>query len=89
MDVVTQWNSTLSMLERINKLAPAIVATENNSRVNKSAAASVKNFTFSFEEQPISEKLVTLLEQFLGKSQKMSRQKANQHFIRLYPSFWL
>ena len=74
MDVVTRWNSTYSMLERINKLVPAIVATANDSRVNKAAATSVKNFTFSYEEQTISEKLVELLEPFQNATESISSE---------------
>ena len=60
----------------MNKLIPAIVATTNDSRVNKTAATSVKNFTFSYEEQIISEKLVELLEPFQNATESVSSESA-------------
>ena len=53
---------------------PAIVATANDSRVNKAAATSVKNFTFSYEEQIKSEKLVELREPFHNATESVSSE---------------
>lgn len=74
LDVVTRWNSTYTMLERINKLVPAIVATANDAQISKSASTSIQNFSFSFEEQALSEKLVCLLGPFQKATESVSSE---------------
>ena len=73
-DVVTRWNSTFSMLTRLNLLIPAIVATANDPSISKSAANTIKGYSFSFEEQALSERLVNLLQPFQNATDSVSSE---------------
>ena len=42
----------------------AIIATANDPQISKSASTAIKNFSFSFEKQTLTEKFVTLLGPF-------------------------
>lgn len=64
-DVPTRWNSTYLMLERLLEQTPAVMATISDPNINKQAASTLKNCVFSFDEQLVVEKLVTILEPFL------------------------
>lgn len=63
-DVATRWNSTYLMLNRIMEQIPAIMATVTDPTLSKSAASSLKNYVYSFEEQTTVEKLVEVLQPF-------------------------
>ena len=64
MDVVTGWNSTLAMLQRLCKQTPAIMALANDESISKTAVSKIKNCASSFEEQAIAERMVVLLKPF-------------------------
>ena len=64
MDVTTRWNSTLAMLERLCEQQPAIIALANDHSISKAAVTAIKNYSNTFEEQSVVERLVSLLAPF-------------------------
>ena len=64
IDVPTRWNSTLYMLRRLVEQAPALMALANDPGLSKTAASTLKNCVFSFEELNLVESLVQLLDPF-------------------------
>ena len=64
IDVVTRWNSTLYMLQRLNEQFPVLMALANDPSLTKHASTTIKNCIFTFEEQTVIENLVSLLDPF-------------------------
>jgi hypothetical protein len=70
-DVVTRWNSTLDMLERLMEQAPALHTAFMEPSIKK--AIDIK-MLLSFEEQELIEKVVKLLEPFKRVTVILSRE---------------
>ena len=64
MDVATQWNSTLAMLERLCEQTPAILALASDESISKAVLTKIKNCAYTFKEQAIAERIVALLKPF-------------------------
>ncbi|XP_069107962.1 E3 SUMO-protein ligase ZBED1-like [Argopecten irradians] len=63
-DVVTRWNSTLDMLERLLEQMPALMAVATDESASKHIKTTVQNCLFTFEESLLAERIVTLLRPF-------------------------
>ena len=64
-DVPTRWNSTYLLLERLLEQTAPLMAVVNDPGCSKSAAATIKSYLYSFEEQTLIEQLVNVLLPFL------------------------
>lgn len=63
-DVVTRWNSTVAMLERLCEQTPAILSLVGDPNLTKDANTTMRNWAFTFEEQAVVEVLIKLLKPF-------------------------
>lgn len=73
-DVVTRWNSTVEMLNRLCEQMPALHALAND----KEASARIKDlrpFLYNFQEQLIVEGLIKILVPFKKASELLSAEK--------------
>lgn len=63
------------MLQRILKLTSSIIAVASDPSLKKPAATTIKNFSYTFEEQSLVEKIVEVLEPFLKATESVSSDK--------------
>ena len=75
MDVPTRWNSTYSMLERLMEQTAPLIAVITDPECSKSAAATIKTYLYSFEEQTLIEQLAQVLEPYLNATKSVCADK--------------
>ena len=64
MDMPSRCNSTLTMLFQLLEQTPVLVALACDQNISKTASTTVRNCSFTFEEQSMVEKLVEILSPF-------------------------
>lgn len=75
-DVVTRWNSTYDMLARLLEQGPAIMAVITDPSLSKTAASTLKDFVFTFDDQSTVESLAALLKPFLSATSSLCADKS-------------